>query len=318
MSLRLEDVLAARTRIRGAIHQTPLLRSSRLDRRFDCELYFKAEHLQKTGSFKVRGAMNFLAEAAERGASFTTYSSGNHGQALAWSCRRTGEQAVVFMPEDASPAKVDAVQGYGGRVELAGKSSMDRQSACERFAARSDAVIVPPYDHQRIIAGQGTVMLEIIEELPLFDYALIPTGGGGLLSGNSLVLGELGRRTQVLACEPELAGDAAASLRQGSRQTIPYPATIADGLRPLSLGKLNWEIIRRGVSGGLLCSEAQIREAMRLLGSALKQVVEPSGAVSLACLMADPSRFVGKSVVLILSGGNITPDKYAQLVGRDD
>lgn len=313
-ALKLEDVLAAKTRLAQDIHQTPLLTSKILSELMGCDLYIKAEFLQKTGAFKARGVLNFIRSQKLKDVVLTTYSSGNHGQALTWAGALHGMKVVVFMPEDASPAKVAAVQQYGGEVRRAGLSSKDREQACRAFAETAGAVVVPPYDHEAIIAGQGTVMLEIVTQLPLFDAVLIPTGGGGLLSGNALVLGSLRQTSQVFACEPANAADAAASLRSGHLQSIPYPSTIADGTRNLSLGDRNWAIIQQHVAEGLVCSEAQIVEAMWLYGTYLKQVVEPSGALSLACLLAHRERFQGKTVVLIASGGNVALADYGKLI----
>lgn len=314
VSLKLEDVLAAKTRIGQDIHQTPLLSSRILSEMLGCQIFIKAEFLQKVGAFKARGVLNYIRANKLQNAVLTTYSSGNHGQALTWAGGLHGMKVVVFMPEDASPAKVAAVKQYGGEVRRAGLSSQDREQACRSFAKESGAIVVPPYDDEAIIAGQGTVMLEIVSQQPLFDAVLIPTGGGGLLSGNALVLGSIRQKTQVFACEPELAADAQASLAQGSLQSISYPSTIADGARNLCLGDHNWAIIKRHVTEGLACREDQIVEAMWLYGTYLKQIVEPSGALSLACLLAHRERFQGKTVVLIASGGNIALPDYGKLI----
>ncbi|MDJ0838323.1 MAG: threonine/serine dehydratase [Acidobacteriota bacterium] len=316
--IQLEDVLAARARIKRAVHKTPLMRSQKLSRMLGCRLYLKAEHLQKTGSFKARGAMHFLVNDPEPGEVYTTYSSGNHGQALSWAAEQTGKKAVIFMPEDASPAKVAAVKGYGGEVRYAGLSSIDRMNACLAFEEESGARVVPPFDHENIIAGQGTAMLEVLEDLPHFDVALVPTGGGGLLSGNSFVLKTLRKNAQIYACEPEVAADVKASLESGELKSIAYPATIADGLRNLRMGERNWAIIEEHVDGGLTCTEAGIRGAMRLYATYQKQFVEPSGACTLACLMENRDRFAGKTVVVYVSGGNIALPDYGRLVGEDE
>ena len=316
--LKLEDVLAARTHIKRMVHKTPLLHSQILSKRLGCDLYVKAEFLQKTGSFKARGVMNFLISDEPGAREYTTYSSGNHGQALAWGTQQRGLKSAIFMPEDASPAKVAAVKNYGGSVHFAGFSSTDRYQACIQYAEKTGARVAPPYDHNHIIAGQGTAMLEILEDLPEFDAALIPVGGGGLLSGNSLVLHTMRQsKTRVFACEPELASDVHASLKAGIRQEIPFPKTIADGVRNLCVGDRNWEIIKECVSEGLTCSEDEIKLAMGLYGSFMKQYVEPSGSVSMACLLTNRARFQGKRVVLIASGGNIALKDYARLVSED-
>lgn len=316
--LKLEDILAARARIQRAVHKTPLLTSQRLDEVSGCSLYLKAEHLQKTGSFKARGAYHFVVSDPEPAEIYTTYSSGNHGQAMSWAAAQAGKQAVVFMPEDASPAKVSAVRGYGGEVRFAGLSSQDRMEACLAYVEESGARVVPPYDHERIIMGQGTAMLEVLEDLPLFDAVLIPAGGGGLLAGNAFVLKTLRQHTKVYCCEPAAADDARISLEQGAIYKQPYPTTIADGLRNLALGDKNWEVVASRVDAGLTCSEDSIREAMRLYAQYSKQILEPSGAVTLACLLENREKFAGQTVVVYGSGGNIALEDYARLVRHDD
>jgi threonine dehydratase len=315
LNLILEDVLAARTRIKRKIHKTPLLQSQQLSELANCQLFIKAEHLQKVGAFKARGALNFILSVPSETRLYTTFSSGNHGQATAWAAAQVGAKAVIFMPEDASPAKVAAVKGYGGEVRFAGFSSTDRMQACLAFVESSKATVVPPYDHEAIIAGQGTGMLEVLEDVPLFDVALVPCGGGGLLSGSAFVLRTLRPKSEIFACEPENAFDLSRGLDRGEKQTIPFPDTIADGMRNLTVGDRNWALIQQHVKAGLTCSEEQIREAMRLYATFMKQFIEPSGAVSLACLLAHKERFAGKKVVIYASGGNIALPDFAALVG---
>ena len=315
MTVILEDILAARTRIRRYIHQTPLLQSQKLSEMLGCNLYIKAEYLQKVGAFKARGVMNYLLSDTSGAEIYSTYSSGNHGQALAWGAASLKRKSIIFMPEDASPAKVAAVKGYGGEVRFAGVSSADRYNACHAYAKEVDIHIVPPFDHNWIIAGQGTAMVEIIEELPEFDAALVPCGGGGLLAGCSFVLNTLrGGKVPTYACEPAMAADLQEGLASGERKTIEFSPTIADGMRNLCVGDRNWEIIKECVPEGLACREETIVEAMRLYAIYLKNYVEPSGAATLACLMENKERFAGKTVVIVASGGNIALKDYAKMV----
>ena len=317
MSFCLEDVLAARTHIKRDIHHTRLIHSTMLSKILACKVYIKPEFLQKTGSFKARGALNYIINDESGASEYTTFSSGNHGQAVAWAAASRDFKATIFMPEDASPAKVAAVKNYGGSVHFAGLSSNDRREACEAYAAEYGAHIIPPYDAYPIIAGQGSSMVEILEELPHFDAALIPAGGGGLLSGCSFVLNTLRPKIDVFACEAEAANDLQQSLQQDRLITIDYPKTIADGMRNLCVGDRNWDIIRTCVREGLTCSEAAIREAMGLYATYTKHFVEPTGSVTLATLMTHRERFRGKSVVLLASGGNIALSDYARLVSQD-
>lgn len=314
VAMKLEDVLAAKVRLGQDVHQTPLLTSQQLSKLTGCNLYIKAEFLQKTGAFKARGVLNFIRSTSPTHQILTTFSSGNHGQALTWAGSLHNKKVVVFMPEDASPAKVAAVKGYGGEVVRAGLSSADREQACRAFAEKEGALVVPPYDHEAIIAGQGTAMVEAVSQQPLFDAVLVPTGGGGLLSGTALVVANLRKKANVFACEPVAANDASQSISSGKLTSITYPNTIADGARNLSLGHKNWSIIHQYVAAGLTCTETQITRAMWLYGTYMKQLVEPSGALSLACLLANKEQFAGKTVILIASGGNIALQDYGKLV----
>ena len=313
-NLKLEDILAARILIGRKIHKTPLLHSQKIDQILGCEVYFKAECFQKTGSFKARGASHFLANANPPSKKVTTYSSGNHGQALAWAAAAHDYEATIFMPEDASSAKQAAIKGYGGNIALAGFTSDDRYQACTKYAAQAEALIVPPYDHEWIIAGQGTLCLEVLEEMPQFDALLAPTGGGGLLSGNALALKSLRQNTNIYACEPELADDARQSIKRGSLTSITYPKTIADGARNLCLGDRNWNLIQRFVDDGLAAPEFMIISAMKKIATYLKVLVEPTGALGLACLMSHLDQFQGQRIVVVISGGNVSLETYSQLV----
>ncbi|CAM2009009.1 threonine ammonia-lyase [Acanthopleuribacter pedis] len=317
MTRQLEDVLAARIRIKPFIHKTPIFSSQTLNRQLGCEVFLKAENLQKTGSFKARGVSNFLATREAIADEITTYSSGNHAQATSWAAARHQRRATVFMPEDASPAKVAAVKHYGGEVQFAGLTTQDRHDACHAYAERTGAQIVPPYDHEAIIAGQGTVSLEILEELPQFDALLLPTGGGGLCAGNAFTIRSLRQTTRVYACEPTTADDARQSLESGTLTAINFSATIADGTRALCLGDRNWALIQQHVAGGLVADDPTIIEAMRDLARYLKLIVEPSGALALACLAANREQFAGQKVVVVLSGGNINMDTYSTLTAGE-
>lgn len=316
--LCLDDVLGAMARIRDEVHQTPLLRSERLDALLGCEVHIKAEHLQKTGSFKARGACHFV-KRRRGGGPLTTYSSGNHGQAVAWACLRAGLDATVFVPEDVQEVKRSAILAYKAAVVKAGHSVEDRRRACEAWAAEhGDVDVVPPFDHEWIMAGQGTVMTEVLEQQPMFDSVLVPVGGGGLLAGCAVVLAALRPRVELVACEPEAAADAVMSLQRGHRVRVDPPQTVADGLRHQTLGQVTYPVIASHVTQAMACSENSIGLAMGLMASFLKQVVEPSGAVALACLLEHRARFQGKRVVLVATGGNVDLKRYASLVASAD
>lgn len=306
------DILAAKTRISRYTHRTPLLRSQRLDEALGCRLAVKCEMWQKTGSFKARGAINAILTQPQPPTCVTTYSSGNHGQALAWAARHRGIHCVVFVPENAPQAKVSAMQAQGAELVLAGTSVVERRDACSAYAVETGATLIPPFDDAAVIAGQGTMMIEVLEQLPQIDRVLVPTGGGGLLAGISTVAKALRADTTVLACEPESGNDGQLSIESGRRMTGPTPNTIADGVRHTQLGELTWPIIQRHVDGALTCSDQDIIAAMKLLLQYHKIVVEPSGALGVACLMAHQSQFANQTVVAILTGGNIAAEDYAQ------
>ena len=305
-------VRAASARIGSELHRTPVLTCRSLDKKAGAgvELFFKAENLQKTGSFKARGASNAMSllSDSEKRRGVVTHSSGNHAAALAWAARSHGVSATVVMPENSLANKVAAVRGYGAKVILCEATLAARVSTLSSIIAEDGAVFIPPYDDSAIIAGQGTVALELLEQVSDLDIIIAPVGGGGLLAGTALVAGEAGKR--VFGAEPALADDAFRSLQTGERQAaVDPPVTVADGLRT-GIGRLNWEIIRDRVEGILLAEDGQILDATRDLMQFAKWAVEPSGAVPLAALLAQPDLVEGKRIGVILSGGNVDASAF--------
>jgi|DewCreStandDraft_2_1066082.scaffolds.fasta_scaffold01563_12 threonine ammonia-lyase medium form len=303
----LDDIAAAAERLRGVINRTPLQVSRTLGALTGAEVYFKPESLQRTGSFKIRGAYNCIATLPpeQRARGVITYSSGNHAQAVACAAALVGVPAVVVMPEDAVPAKVAATKGYGAQVVHYGLDSLQRQQKAEELQAAHGYVMVPPFDHPAIIAGQGTVGLEIVQELPDVEVVLVPIGGGGLISGVATAVKELRPQAQVIGVEPAGAPDAYRSLRERRIVQIDTVRTIADGLRNKRLGRLNFAHIRRYVDDIVLVEEEAIFRAIHFLLERAKLVVEPSGAVTVAALLSGAFRAPGKRIVAVLSGGNI-------------
>jgi threonine dehydratase len=277
-----------------------------LDRIAGARLYFKCENFQKVGAFKYRGASNAirLLDEDELRRGVVTHSSGNHGQAIALAARQRGATAHIVMPSTSPDVKVKSVEEYGGQVIFCENLLEDRERAIAKLREETGAVEIHPYDDGRVIAGQGTVALELVEQVSDLDSVIAPVGGGGLLAGTVIAVRALRPDIKVFGAEPELADDAFESLKRGERLPQRPPVTIADGLRT-ALGVLNFEILRESVDGILLASDDEILAAMRLIWERAKLVVEPSAAVPLAALLRDSQRVTGKKVGVVLSGGNI-------------
>ncbi|MDQ3628679.1 MAG: threonine/serine dehydratase [Actinomycetota bacterium] len=310
----LQDVQAAAVRIADACVRTPVLAAGT-----DLPLlWLKADSLQPTGAFKLRGATNAVAvldpEVRTRGV--VTHSSGNHGQALACAAARAGIACTVVMPEGSVAAKVAATRAWGATVELV--PTAERASTCAAIAERTGAGVVPPFDDAAIIAGQGTVGLEILDQLPGVATVLVPVGGGGLISGIAAAVKGLAPQVRVIGVEPELAADAAEGMRTGRRTQWPLErttATIADGLRGGSVGILNWAHLQAQVDGILTVGEAQIVAAVGEIAGRARLVAEPSGAVTTAAYLAHRDRDSLGPTVAVVSGGNVDPVAYADMLG---
>ncbi|HET6449989.1 MAG TPA: pyridoxal-phosphate dependent enzyme [Spirochaetia bacterium] len=300
------DIHAAAARIRALAHRTPLLTSATMDAMSGAELFFKCENLQRVGAFKFRGAANAVfsltEEAARRGVA--THSSGNHAQALALAARLRGISATIVMPEDAPRVKVDAVRGYGARIVFAGSQPLDRERVLKDVLQETGAEFIHPSDDLRVIAGQGTCALEILEEEPELDLIVTPVGGGGLLSGTAIAAHGAARRTRVIGAEPAAADDAFRSFTTGTLVLSGNPRTVADGLRT-SLGRNTFPLVRARVWRIVTASETAIVEAMRLVWERMKIVIEPSAAVPLAAVMEGTLDLKGARAAIVLSGGNV-------------
>jgi threonine dehydratase/serine racemase len=310
LSVTLDDIRAAAQRIAGYAHMTPVLTCRTLDRLAGRSLFFKCEHLQKVGAFKFRGAWNAVrkldAESAAHGV--VTHSSGNHAQALALAARLRGIPATIVMPRTASPTKRRAVTEYGGRIVLCEPTLEARESAANEALRETGGVLIPPYDHADVIAGQGTVALELLDQAPRLETIVAPVGGGGLIAGVALATHALKPHVAVIAAEPKGADDAARSKEAGTKIPQTGPRTIADGLLT-SLGDLTWPVIRDRVKAVVTVEEDEIVRAMRLLWERAKLLVEPSSAVALAAVLNDRFREIpGHHVGIILSGGNVDLD----------
>jgi threonine dehydratase len=311
-ALALPDLVAIRAahaRIAPHVHRTPVFRCRSLDAEVGAELHFKCENLQKVGAFKARGAVNavFSLTDAEAKLGVVTHSSGNHGAALAYAARARGIPAWVVMPENAAKVKQDNVRRFGATIRFCTPTVAARESACAAIQAETGATLIHPFDDLRVIAGQGTAALELLEAVPNLDIVIAPVGGGGLLSGTAIVARSLRPVTRVYGAEPANADDAARSFRSGQVEPLPSTTTIADGLRT-TLSPRTLAAIRRNVAGIGLASEDAIVRAMRMTWERMKLVIEASSAVPLACLIERSLDACGARVGVIVSGGNVDLD----------
>jgi len=303
------DVLAAAARIAPHAHVTPVLRSHGIDAIAGCSLHFKCEQLQRAGAFKFRGACNAVwslpDEAAKRGV--VTHSSGNHGGALALAARTRGIPCHVVVPDNAVQAKLAAIEAYGATLHRCAPTITARELACTEVQARTGAELVHPYTDPRVVAGQGTAAMELLNVAGPLDAIVVPVGGGGLASGTAITARALAPGCRVVGAEPAGAAETFLSLQRGERVTDFVPDTICDGLRG-TLGAPNFELLRGHGVEVLTVDDSATVAAMRLLAQRLKQLVEPSSAISLATVLAHRERFAGLRVGVILSGGNVDLD----------
>lgn len=313
-----EDVQAAAARLRGVAHRTSVATSRTLDARLSARLFLKCENLQRAGAFKFRGAYNAISKLTpeERARGILSYSSGNHAQAVALASRLLGATATVVMPQNAPAAKRQATEGYGARIVSYDPSVARREEIAEGLRGTGDPVLVPPYDHADVIAGQGTAALELIEDAGGLDVLLVPCGGGGLLSGSALVARRLCPRCRVVGVEPETADDATRSFHTGVLQTVNNPSTIADGARTPSLGLLTFPLVRENVDEMLTVTDDELVRTMRFVWERLKLVVEPTGVLGLAAAFCGRLAVAGQRVGVILSGGNVDLATAQTLLAR--
>ncbi len=302
-----ETIEAAAARLEPYIHHTPLISSATLSALAGCDLRLKGEHLQRGGSFKLRGALNKLLTlgVAERARGVVAFSSGNHAQGVALGARLLGVPATIVMPADAPPAKIAATRGYGAEVVLYDRRREDREAIARRIAEEQGLAVVPPFDDPAIIAGQGTIGLELAAQWPEVDCVLVPISGGGLISGIATAIKARVPGVRVVGVEPAAADDARRSLQAGEIVRIDVPATVADGLGAVAIGRLPFAIMRELVDEVVTVEEDEIMRAVELLLTRAKQVVEPSGATTLAAALSGRLDLAGRRVVAVASGGNI-------------
>ena len=314
-----EDLLAARVRIAGMIHTTPVLTSRLLNALTGAELFFKCENFQRMGAFKMRGASNAILQMSEeqRSKGVITHSSGNFAQAVSLSASLVDCPALIVMPENAPAVKKAAVRGYGGQIIESSSSPRAREEMARKTVSDTNGSFIHPSDDIDVIVGNSTAAQELIEEVPNLDMILSPVGGGGLLAGTALAAKYFSSGTQVIGAEPSGADDAYRSLRDGKIHLSKHPDTICDGLRT-NLGQWNFPIIQKLVKEILLVDDSATIEALKLIFERMKMVVEPSSAIVLAAVLSKPDFFQNKRIGCIISGGNIDTAILGNLFEKDD
>lgn len=315
-TITFDDVQIAAGRIHGVAHRTPVLRSTQANQRTGAELFFKAENLQRIGAFKFRGAYNALAamDSAQRKRGVLAYSSGNHAQAVALAACLLEIPATIVMPEDAPASKLAATRGYGAEVVLYNRYEQDRVQVATDLAAGRSLTVIPPYDHHDVIAGQGTVALELIQDAGPLDMLVVCVGGGGLISGCALAAAELLPGCEVIGVEPAAGNDAQLSMQRGEIVHIDVPVTIADGAQTQFVGDLTFDVMQRHVSRIETVTDDELVSTMRFFAERMKIVVEPTGCLAAAAVLNNQLDVRGKRVGVVISGGNVDIDRFAKLV----
>lgn len=310
-----DQIQAAKARLKGWANVTPTISSRTLNKMVNAEVFFKCENLQRVGAFKFRGAFNSVSQLSEeqKANGVIAYSSGNHGQAIASVCQMLGIKATVVMPSNAPAIKRAATEGYGATIIEYDPQITIREDIARKLALEHGYTTIPPFDHEHVIAGQGTAALELFDEVGDLDLLLAPCGGGGLLSGSAISAKAVSPKCRVIGIEPELADDATRSFRTGELQTVQNPPTIADGTRTPSLGRITFPLVLKYVDDMQTVSESSIMEAVKFFFYRMKQVVEPSGALGLAALMSKTVHAEGK-IGVIISGGNIDAEMMTKIL----
>ncbi len=305
-----ETVKQAAGRIAGHAHKTPVFTSRTVNETFGAQVYIKCENLQRIGAFNALSRF----DATQRKAGVVAFSSGNHAQAIALAAKLLGIPATIIMPQDAPVAKVAATQGYGGKVVFYDRYSEDRDAIGRVLADQQGLTLIPPYDHPDVISGQGTAVLELLEEVGELDALFVPLGGGGLLSGSALAARALSPACEIFGVEPEAGNDGQQSLRAGKIVHISTPKTIADGAQTQHLGEITFPLIQNNVTDILTATDAELIEAMRFFAERLKLVVEPTGCLGFAAAHARRHALAGKRVGIVLSGGNVDIASYGTML----
>jgi threo-3-hydroxy-L-aspartate ammonia-lyase len=312
-----QDVTLAAIRIKGNATKTPVLTSRTVDEALGARVFFKCENFQRSGAFKFRGAFNALScfDEQQRKAGVVSFSSGNHAQAIALSSQILGIPCTILMPTDAPTSKIAATRSYGGNIVFYDRYQDDREQIGNRLALEQGKTLIPSYDHPHIIAGQGTVVKELLEEVEKLDALFVCLGGGGLLAGSVLSARAISPQTKVYGVEPETGNDGQQSFRAGSIVRIETPRTIADGAQLQQLGNYTFEIIKRDVDDIFTVTDAQLVDCMRFFASRMKIMVEPTGCLGFAAVRQLADRLKNQRIGVIVSGGNVDLDRFCALIG---
>jgi len=315
LTVNYSDVKVAARNLEGKANRTPIITSTTVNQRTQSQVFFKCENFQRTGSFKFRGAYNALAQLSEeqKQRAVLTYSSGNHAQAIALSGQLLNIPTIIVMPDDAPTVKQAATRGYGAEVILYDRLETNREELSQCLASERGLTLIPPYDHPHVVAGQGTAVKELIEEVGSLDLLLVPCGGGGLLSGSAIAARALAPSCRIIGVEPEQADDATRSFHTKTLQTIENPSTIADGARTPYLGKITFPLVLHYVDDMVTVSESAILRTMFFLWERLKIVVEPTGAVAAAALLEGVVTAPDARIGVIISGGNVDLQQIGKL-----
>jgi threonine dehydratase len=313
-----DDVLGAAERLKGLAHRTPVLTSTTADRLCGARLFFKCENFQRMGAFKFRGAYNAIAQFTpeQLAGGVVAFSSGNHAQAIALSTRELKTKAVILMPSDAPKIKIDATRGYGAEIIFYERYTDDREAIGRRLSKERNLTLIPPFDHPHVMAGQGTLAKELIEEAGELDLLVAPLGGGGLLSGCTIAAKALSPNCRIVGVEPEAGDDGRQSFLNGKIVHIDPPKTIADGAQTQHLGQYTFPIIHRLVEDIVTVSDEELVDAMKFFAHTMKIMVEPTGCLAAAAVFSRKVDVSGKRVGIVVSGGNVDLLRFASLTGQ--
>lgn len=319
LSINFDDIVRAHERIAHVAHRTPVLTSTTANAMTGAQIFFKCENFQRSGAFKFRGAYNAISQfsEAQRARGVVTFSSGNHAQGIALSARMLGVKAVIVMPIDAPPIKLAATRGYGAEVVLYDRYTEDREAIGQQLAQERGLTLIPPYDHPHVMAGQGTLVKELIEEVGDLDALLVPLGGGGLLSGCATAAKAMLPQCKVYGVEPQAGDDGQKSFRTGHIVHIDTPDTIADGAQTQHLGSYTFPVIQQRVDDIFTVDDKALVDAMKFFASRMKLLVEPTGCLGAAALFSKQIDLQGKKIGVVISGGNVDLLRFATLLQKE-